>query len=449
MKIYSNCFNDNEEFLKPIKALEEQAKRARRIIIFTAYISEDSVSKLCSKVPKGKRNKCEIVIVVPLQRGPRLKQNIERLKALNKDLREQGFLQKNIDIKLNEQKTLFHTKLYHFMIHKSPHWFIGSANATHPGFYKNEEILFHFIGAHKELSKYLDCVINASEKLDQVLDTDSHISSWENFFGQGALYFRSSVNVQFNYDGLKMPTAAAHTLTKMSASVRYAEPGQPFGAFSILRASEFEDKKAVPREKAVKITVSAYALETSLGYWVPSPYLEEFNLKIEKSEEFEIERFRGIRSKIYDQGGLEFLCHQYDIFLADAKIIIEQSNQTLVDDKGNEWKPSYKDAATGFEKHAKRFLGRLDKEAYILKCASDYVETVMPDIWSDQNVTEDFLESFIEYVTYKLETKPGQKIVKSLIKGAGIEVGDHEKTVRDKIEKAITKNELCPSEFWL
>jgi HKD family nuclease len=274
IKIYSNDYQ--AEPYKILDKLLEVAKRSRTITILSAYYDVDLLTRVLDVVPKKNRHATNVLFIFNKLAGRRLDTQKKELTKIKKSFLDNGF--KEFEIKLISHKAIFHTKLYKFQVRSWYHWFIGSANATEAAFERNEEILIHFKGGNSDLVNYIAKVKKKSQTLEDVEESNS-CDSLISFLRDGMLYFKPRNQIRLSYDALSgQKEDIKKYFRTLSEPIRNSEPGKRFGPFSIkiavgikedLIADDNEEKK-----KGEKAVIRPYSIETSLGYWVPTKYID-------------------------------------------------------------------------------------------------------------------------------------------------------------------------------
>jgi HKD family nuclease len=303
-------------------SLSELAKEADEITILTAYYSSSFFYDFFSVIPEKSRNKCKISLILNGFAGFRLEEQLEDLENLESNLTTLNY--KDIRMYLNTDTSLFHSKLYCFSSEDDAHWFIGSANASHSAFTQNEEILFHLTEAYPPFSAYLQNVINNSVPYKEIqnIDIDCMIKFWRT----GLIYYKPNANIQFTFSRLKIPNWVKKQLTEIQNPPPYTNPGEPWGAFNIKLALDFEDE-----EEKLQARHNPWSIETCFGFWVPSVYMERLDEKIDEASAKKAMLFQEMSDKM-EEIGEENILKQFSKYISGV-------NNNLDSIYGNfEWK---------------------------------------------------------------------------------------------------------------
>lgn len=79
-------------------------------------------------------------------------------------------------------------------------------------------------------------------------------------------------------------------------------------------------------------------------------------------------------------------------------------------------------------------------ERHVERASAPLVPATMPEIWNDPIASDQFSDSFFEYISYRLNMPSKPLIVKSIQKNCGLEEGDDLNDIRNKIEHYILHN---------
>ena len=440
INLYSTFYFDESGDCKKLfeDVMLSKVEQARDITILSAYYSISFLKSLFESVARSKRKECAIKLVFNGFAGNRLeKQKRELLQFINL-LKKKGY--SNIKIYLNTGTTLFHTKLYRFERKNKLTWFIGSANASEPAFNSNGDILLAIDRKVSEFERYVEKVINNSIEINKVCEP--RIENLTSFWRTGLIYFKPNTQIPFTFNELNMDDDVKERLNLSATRPRNTNPGAAWGAYNIKRSlglldggNEDDDDE---EEKKNRVNNSRWSIETCYGYWVPAKYsfgLDEAIIAAGKSRKNDI---NGIlqKLKIWGQGKL---IQDYSDYLKDVSDILKENNI--------DWRPDM-NLPKKFGHFLQNVITRIDSPEHVERASRPLISTGMPEIWSDTVATEDFSNSFFEYLEYKIRVSSNSLIVYSLKEALQLKTNVAAGTIKRELIKYLEEKGWSDDE-WL
>jgi hypothetical protein len=146
------------------------------------------------------------------------------------------------------------------------------------------------------------------------------------FWRTGLIYYKPNANIQFTFSRLKIPNWVKKQLTEIQNPPPYTNPGEPWGAFNIKLALDFEDE-----EEKLQARHNPWSIETCFGFWVPSVYMERLDEKIDEASAKKAMLFQEMSDKM-EEIGEENILKQFSKYISGV-------NNNLDSIYGNfEWK---------------------------------------------------------------------------------------------------------------
>lgn len=409
------------------------ARQATRIVVLSAYYSRDFLRELLKSVGRNRRRKCGVELVLRAASGARLKPQREDMEGVERYARRLGF--EDVDIRLVSDHAIFHTKLFRFDRRRDVTWFVGSANASMPAFTKNEEILFRLDGFHRGLDGYVRAVIESAHSVYDVAEprVDDLVKLWRT----GSLYFRPSAQFAFTCNALDIPDNVKQALNRV-ATPRHANPGEPWGPFNVLRALGLRDQD---REmERPKVRLSPFTIETCLGYWAPSAYVPMLEQRIEEKAAQKRQRLECIRQR-FQRSDPKQLHQAFGQYLSDVRRNLRHARGVP------DWKPDDNTARRRFDAFVNRLIAKLKSDTSIDRASRPFVDTPMPEIWSDTAATDDFRRSFFEYTAVKVDGPSVPQIVTRMRRRVGFRSGDDADAIEQQTRQWLETNGWN-DEYW-
>jgi len=446
MRLYSTRYYDkNEEKVRSlsIDAVTPQLKRAEIVQIVSAYYGLAFLKKFFGKVNKTKRKKCIIKLIFNGLSGQRLNEQIKDLKSLKKSLLRLGFSQ--IDIFLNKETSLLHTKLYYIKNDSGSIWYAGSANASMSAFKRNEEILLESKSNINNIKRYLSYIIENSIPIEDIDVTDIAESNLIGFFRTGSIYFKPTNQISFTFSELKLTEEIEEKISTLSERPRNTNPGKAWGAYNLKLAIGLDSKESQEDnkddEKNVKLSLKPWAIETCYGYWVPNKYRKYVNEKIDLKSAHNESKYLNILQSIKNIGN-EKIIDDYKQYIEDAKTILKSNNINFEINKN--------DLTEKFRKFLNRIIKKIDDPKKLERLCKPLISTGMPEIWEDNLSFDEFSESYFEYISSCLNEERLPTIIRSIKNKIEINKKDDEELISEAFNSYFEDEEAeWSDEDWL
>ena len=427
MKLYSTWYYDeNEEKVRSlsIDAVTPQLKRAETVMIVSAYYGLVFLKKFFNKVNKTKRKKCIIKLIFNGLSGQRLHEQIKDLKRLKKSLLRSGFSQ--IDIFLNKETSLLHTKLYYIKNDSGSIWYAGSANASMSAFERNEEILLESKSNINNIKRYLSNIIDDSIIIEDIDVADIAESNLIGFFRTGSIYFKPTNQISFTFSELKLTEEIEEKISTLSERPRNTNPGKAWGPYNLKLAIGLESnenqEESEEEEKKVKLSLKPWSIETCYGYWVPNKYRKYVNEKIELKSAHNESRYIKILESIKEIGNKKII-DDYQKYIEDAKSILKRNNIN--------YEINSDELVEKFKKFLDRIIKKIDDPKKLERLCKPLISTGMPEIWEDNLSYEEFSESYFEYISSCLNEERLPYIIRSIKNKIEINKKDDEELISE------------------
>lgn len=427
MKLYSTWYYDeNEEKVRSlsIDAVTPQLKKAESVQIVSAYYGLAFLKKFFGKVNKTKRKKCIVKLIFNGLSGQRLYEQIKDLKSLKKSLLRSGFSQ--IDIFLNKETSLLHTKLYYIKNDSGSIWYAGSANASMSAFERNEEILLESKSNINNIKRYLSYIIDDSIHIEDIDVTDIAESNLIGFFRTGSIYFKPTNQISFTFSELKLTEEIEEKISTLSERPRNTNPGKAWGAYNLKLAIGLDSNESQEEnkddEKNVKLSLKPWAIETCYGYWVPNKYRKYVNEKIDLKSAHNESKYLKILQSIKNIGN-ETIIDDYQQYIEDAKTILKSNNINF--------EINMNDLIEKFRKFLDRIIKKIDDPKKLERLCKPLISTGMPEIWEDNLSFDEFSESYFEYISSCLNEERLPTIIRSIKNKIEINKKDDEELISE------------------
>ncbi len=391
----SNTSND-QNFKSLSEAMKVDASRATRIQVVSGYFGAAYVLELLQQIPTKKaRSNCAVTLIFGYDSTTELFNAQTRTSELKDRIIKLGF--KDINIKLFKDAAPLHTKLYNFLIKTHPIWYIGSANLSKAIEGDRHELMVRVTGKSHAFNTYIQALL--AHGSDKKSIANQEIIGITRFLSAGYILFRPSRHRRFTYDGFVIKSYDRQKISKQlgrGSKVPHSDPSAEGFGFDLLSAIGIT---SLAKNERHIVKVRPYCVETAYGYWVPTVYKHEIELKIDKDEESQKKKFIIIRdalAKITD-----------DKLISEFQAYLEASEK-FFDQIGVSAKPK-KDILDSFVAFLSVRRRWLQDDEWIKRNSSKLFLTEMPDIWNDTRATESFITSFCEDICSVLnspERKP-------------------------------------------
>ena len=439
MKIYSLQLHQKNGFDKlSIKSISDHFEHGCiDFFILSAYYSTDFIETICSKIPKAFRKTVSLKFVFNGFGGRKLRSQEVELTTLRSYLKNQGF--SKIDIYLNKDYQIFHSKLYYIKSPSSCNLFIGSANASEAAFKENEEILINTTENTEKALNYINFVIGTSIPLDKI-SNQTNETSLAGLIKSGSIFFKPTNRLSFSFEGLKIPKSDEEKITAILAKPRHSNPGKAWGAYNLKTAIGLSVDDG---DKPIRLSMKRLAIETCYGYWSPEHYHDHIDYLI-------AEKTRGIREdlektrELLNSLGDDKVLKEYNKYIQDTKNIYKQIKSPF---------PFSRDQCNSSIDQFKRFVERtkekLNNSAIITKMSTPLVSSNMPEIWQDPLSKKEFLDSFFDSIAFILENNEiHNPIIKTFQGKIGLEPYDSPEKIAQKFTSFFATNTYWRSDFW-
>jgi len=392
-------------------AIANAASGATEIAVLSGYCNTESLLALCCNVPpkpKSARRDCKVRIVIGVDNPSRHVELSERLRGLDRALKEEGF--RNLEVGTIRFDGLhFHTKLYYFLRGgRRPLWFVGSANVGS----RRHELMLGVGDGHEALTWYKDTVIAGMTLVGRPIPA-SVPKTLKDFFLTGLILYKPPPLALFTFDAFRLTPEQRRTLSdriSQGSNLLYTSPkAQGFGfslekALTVELGSDEEDEVS-SEEKPGKVTYRHFCVETNYGLWIPTAYANELDDKLAAAVEQRKERLQGFADRLMSVGDSD-LEEKLESYVANMKELFARN------DLATRPKERYDELFSAFVRARREALAMPDT---ITKLSRVLVRTPMPDFWGDQNAADEFEGSFFAEVSDCLRVTTKQRRVVSAL----------------------------------
>ena len=431
------------------KQLLHEAANCRDVQVFSAFYGLNALRDLFGHDNvKGKRSR-KLRFVFGRRPPPVLLEQVRELLEFKRTLSKFGYSNKNVEIAVSRPGVFFHTKAYQFRKNTRVRTFVGSANASHSGLSINEELVLKYDGRHDALESYLAHVWNHAESVDTLLPQlekqdrqPRTLRNMRDFLSDGLLYFRPSRTLSWSMDCF--PGDEYQSVSKALTDAQ-VEPVPPFEigdatTISLLRLTNATGMGATERVETLGFQLPTYAIETSLGYWVPSFYEEFLDEKLAERTNVRKEQLRSKGEHL-----AKWLLgpkREFPRFVADINNMLVQEKHRSLDEV------EIKRLRERIDRKMNQLIKRTTTETTLNYLCRPMEGVSVPAFWEDQQSAEEFIISFCEYVFTKMQAggrTPG--IIRHLIQGFALHSSRDEDDVRKRIEDRL-ENDGWRSTDW-
>ena len=349
--------------------------------------------------------------------GQRLREQKKELNELKNYLSANKFSE--VDIRLNFDSNLMHTKLYYIENESRSVWFIGSANATNAAFNKNtgnknnEELLISSDTDKRAIKSYISNLKSNSISTDDAEHSWPEINDLISFFRSGTIFFKSNINISFTFSELKIPEEIEEKLIKIAERPLYTSPGKAWGPYNLRMALGLSDDLNLDDNS--KVSVKPYSIETCYGLWVPVAYLAEFEFKIKEKSKISKRKLLELRDKMIEYGDQKLL-GDFDGYMISVRQKLKSAEI-----ESNKFDFNEDELRKKFLTFVKRLREKISDEHSLNKLADKFIRAGMPEIWDDEISSREFQESFFDYIAGNFGSNQNTPmVVKSIIEFASI-----------------------------
>lgn len=384
-------------------------RETNELCIASAYYDLAWIRELVAKVGRSKFK--SIKLIYNGLGGRRLDEQRAGLRSL---IAEFGSC---LEVRLVFVPGIFHTKL--FM--SSNVALIGSANATNAAFSVNEEILFAVDRC--DASEYFNSVWKDAVDINdrEQLDTRGAARSLVGFFRSGSIYFKPQAQIGYKYnpyaEWFRKLTLADRQRLVGGFQSEYAEPEQGVGAFSLRLAAGLSDGTEGDVQQRGRLSIKPYAVETTLGYWVPDFYVDEVDRRVSELGKAHRNLLRQRGEQLMALGDDGVLA-KFTRYRNETDAFILERGLTPPDDR------SMQDTLQQRQPILKFYDGvlrRLNSDAFLDRICNPLMRSGMPEIWDDEVAADEFIGSFFEYSS--LDTAKRWLVPRQIMERLG-DVGD-------------------------
>ncbi len=423
--------------LRFCEVISARIANARSVDIVSAYWQLATVRELLLNVPKTRRAKVKVCLIFDFLLGPVGKAQKTLLEALKSSLTKDGF--RRLEICLYARARRLHAKVYR-VLGRGEDWFVGSANATEPGFGGNEELCVHIKGPHRGLEAFLDRVYGQTTWLDELeADSRGELDSLDKFLRDARLYFRPVRHLSFLFTAARIPSEILERLVATNQRPPYAGEGQAFGPFSLLRVLTREETAKDEDVGGGKPKFLApFAIETPLGYWVPSHYISDVDRQAAKSSAKKEASLEGVRKAFQKTGQVGFTM-AFKEYLDALEAILRESRIA--------WRPDRQEWMEKFGSFLGGWFRRIKDPSFSSKYSASLASTVVPDLSEDRVLRDDFVQGFCDYVSFAISKGKVPRVAKRIQLHLGLPRGVTEEDVSERIE-AFFKHGGCWNPDW-
>ena len=204
------------------------------------------------------------------------------------------------------------------------------------------------------------------------------------------------------------------------------------GAYNLKLSLGIEEDNE--NEKKNTLSLKPYSIETCYGYWVPNKYREILDKNIYSKQNTIEEKLKNILN-LMEQKSIESMMKNYDTYIAEVrKILRDYSIEYTID------RDTKKSLMKKYENFLKRILAKLKDIKKVERLSCSLVSTVMPEIWEDEIASQDFMESFYEYIASATLSDRNPLVIASIKEQLGLEMHDDDEDIKDKFYKYFNEN---------
>jgi hypothetical protein len=384
-------------------AMSDATKTASKIQILSAYYGRDYIRDLLTHVPESARKNCEVDLIFGSESDISIIQIISDLRVLRNQLAsELGF--KKLFVGVFRPGVPFHVKLYRFGAVEEPVWFVGSANASSAITGDRHEMMVKLTGKHAGLANYVSSVRkNAiSTDADDNQLGDGKISNLRSFLFHGSLCFQPAARLGLTYEACVMTSRHRKVLSNRLArgsEIRHAAPQAEGFGFSLASAAAKITKSKVFSIVAgddFRLKYRHLAVETAYGLWVPAPYAENLQDKVEIKGKINLKKMNALAKQLSaSKNGA--LLKELNFHNDDMKSLFQSAKLPFI------VKTDYVNAFKKFVDVRREWLADADRRKRLAR--SLVIETV-PNFWNDERAKENFEDSFFEDLAMRISS-PG------------------------------------------
>lgn len=407
------------------EALKEDAERATTITIVSGYFRPDAIINILSARKRANRSTTSIEIIVGFDRtmGDGLTQT-HFAGELEKKIVKLGFLKRNVKVRVLRDSVHLHTKLFGFVKTTAPVWYVGSANASGAIDGDRHELMMRLQGRSESLNAYVKALRNACAG-----GVSKEVLTVPELLSRGLWVFRPSRQISLTFEAYELDREARRKLSGVlgrDTSVPHSDPSAEGFGFNLLSALGMESRQS-GKNKAT-FSFRRYCVETDYGYWAPREFRDELERGANRAEEHERSFLENVGQKLYTTPD-EKILRSFEEYLRSAAEYFKRSGVTSIK------KATVEDSFANFLSVRRQWLSNSD---WIAKAASRATISPMPDIWRDVRTSSEFIQSFFDDISLRLNS-PGRRgmIYNRLKKNLGLEANTQPEDIRNALEETL------------
>ncbi len=435
LSLYSTRFHSGSVARLDYAILHEYLKSSHSVDIAAAFYDARFLTRLFETIPVGERALKRIRLMFNGLAGNRLKAQLEELDEFARNVL--ATRAETVEIRLRFEAGLFHSKLFLFR-GANETAFIGSANATEAAFRINEEILLSLNTGHEALWEYFDAVWNKAVSLETLMEKEFDARTLVQFFRTGVLYFKPVTVLALNYHPFQemLRQLSPGELARIAGiSIPHAEQETGIGPFNLCLATGISG--TIEEEEQSRVSVKQFAIETALGYWVPTAHQPRFESKLDEASAKKRNRYDLIAKSI-KRAWPEPLTKCYGQYRSGVLEAIRKANINLAP-----WpiakEPEPAESQRVFESFIDRILARLADEEYLRRMCRPFKPAAVPEIWDDPVSNKEFTESFFDYLEYAAATSSREpRISQTLRRLCRYQPSDSAVEIRAAVEETLS-----------
>lgn len=382
-----------------------RARRARRIVILSAYYGIEFLQRLLWKEAADHRHR-EITIVLDVENPNALPFALARLREFHASFPEQQ--RSRLTIKLMHGQRPFHVKLYYFCNYAQHHWFIGSANASGAVEGGRQELMVRGRGRHQQLEAYRDAVIATAVDIENVEAAPLEITDLRSFFLCGSIAYRPTRSLVMTFEACRIDDEHRGVLRRaldQEDGVPYADAdtnGFGFNLVSALRAVA-GDRAARDGEdegRGANLPLRQNSIETAYGYWLPQPFADELSeaqRQMQANKRHQLLRWGEVLRDL-DPDLLEIELNRHVVGLQ----AFFQRHGLAIEPRAN-----HREA---FRRFLDSTVQRLTDEDRVQRLVEKISIEPMPDIWCDVEAAERFEDFFFEDLASRFRDRSRSRV---------------------------------------
>jgi hypothetical protein len=382
----------------------DDISKSRSITIVSAFYNPEYFRELFGKVRKSTR----IAIYLPAEHG------LTKSAIQKEQLLEIQTCHKKVEVRLIKSNHLLHTKLY--MIEKQVRtngviknsfisW-IGSSNASTHSLNNCEELMIRMKTSHyfpEALKNYVDELKNLSYDISEKSVNIKTVNLY-NFFNQGSLYTKTNeiFNPYIEIDFGDYKNSIVKILKAQSSDFLIAPFVKTTDKMSLLELlKRYYLKKGnnvndIDPKKIKFEGIKKYGLYTNYGLWIPDGYKSKVEELLENDPSIK-QRGRKLQN-IYD-AFCEIKSAEYKPLIDILEEILKHLAELI-----NKPEDLFLKETKGENSNIRRLKSKIDwcierlsdkKDNHFLELLlRPYYSSPMPNIWDDEYVVDDFIETF-------------------------------------------------------